>query len=164
MTAWLPPFRKKSRTAKPSALGSHSPPNVFSKSLNELIVTAPFTGPRRARPMNAVIDVATPVIVLTPLGISSTYTPGNVGDTGMTVTSFVTHGTALRGCRLSRDSEENDRPSPNRATRDGYSGGSGGQRPAEESRRAGGTDWTTTSRSSSNESSLTTSTCQHSRC
>jgi hypothetical protein len=31
-----------------------------------------INGPRRALPMNAVIDVATPVIVRTPLGISST--------------------------------------------------------------------------------------------
>ena len=31
----------------------------------------PVVGPRRARPMNAVIDVATPVIVRTPLGTSS---------------------------------------------------------------------------------------------
>jgi len=37
-----------------------------------LIVTGVFVGPRSARPMNAVIEVATPVIVRTPLGISST--------------------------------------------------------------------------------------------
>ncbi len=30
-----------------------------------------FTGPRWALPMNAVIEVAMPVMVLTPLGISS---------------------------------------------------------------------------------------------
>jgi hypothetical protein len=35
-----------------------------------------FVGPRGARPTNAQIDVATPVIVRTPLGISSMYTPG----------------------------------------------------------------------------------------
>jgi hypothetical protein len=34
-------------------------------------MTGSFTGPDCARPMNAVIDVATPVIVRTPLGISS---------------------------------------------------------------------------------------------
>ena len=33
---------------------------------------AGLTGPRKVRPMNAVTDVATPVIVRTPLGISST--------------------------------------------------------------------------------------------
>src|SRR6266481_6294385 len=41
------------------------------------------SGPRKARPTNAVIEVATPVIVRTPLGISSIYTPGKVGLTGM---------------------------------------------------------------------------------
>jgi hypothetical protein len=35
-----------------------------------------FTGPCSARPMKAVIEVATPVIVRTPLGTSSMYTPG----------------------------------------------------------------------------------------
>jgi hypothetical protein len=36
-----------------------------------VIVTASSTGPRSARPTNAVIDVATPVIGLTPLATSS---------------------------------------------------------------------------------------------
>src|SRR5262249_38246665 len=39
---------------------------------------ATLTGPRWARPMNAVIEVATPVMVRTPLGISTTWTPGYV--------------------------------------------------------------------------------------
>jgi hypothetical protein len=47
------------------------------------MVTGVFTGPRRARPTNAVIDVATPMIVRTPLGTSSTYTPGYVVWTGI---------------------------------------------------------------------------------
>jgi hypothetical protein len=33
--------------------------------------SARSTGPRGAQPMNSAIDVATPVIVRTPLGISS---------------------------------------------------------------------------------------------
>jgi hypothetical protein len=40
------------------------------------MVTGLSTGPRAARPTNAVIDVATPVIARLPLGISLTYTPG----------------------------------------------------------------------------------------
>jgi hypothetical protein len=36
------------------------------------MVTGWLVGPRKALPMKAVIDVATPVIVRTPLGISST--------------------------------------------------------------------------------------------
>jgi hypothetical protein len=52
-------------------LSTQSPPNVRSKSPKLLMVAGSFTRPRSARPMNAVIDVATPVIVRTPLGISS---------------------------------------------------------------------------------------------
>jgi len=52
-------------------LSSHSPPKIRSKSPYDVIVTAWSTGPRSARPMNAVIDVATPVIGLTALGTSS---------------------------------------------------------------------------------------------
>src|SRR2546425_13229793 len=81
--AWLPPLMKKSRTAKPRGLSTHRPPNSFSKSPKLLIVAAPFVDPRRARPMNAVIEVATAVMVRTPLGISSMYTPGEVGAIGM---------------------------------------------------------------------------------
>src|SRR5208283_3105971 len=47
-----------------------------------------FTGPDNARPRNAVMDVATPVMVRTPLGISSIYTPGKVGDTGIGILSL----------------------------------------------------------------------------
>ena len=43
-----------------------------SKSAYDVIVVAASTGPRSARPTNAVTDVATPVIGRTPLGISST--------------------------------------------------------------------------------------------
>src|SRR6266851_5435850 len=53
------------------------------------MVIALFTGPRKARPMNAVMDVATPVIVCTPLGSSSMYTPGSVGWIGMKHPPFV---------------------------------------------------------------------------
>src|SRR5262245_58502597 len=49
------------------------------------MTTGSSTGPRAARPMKAVIDVATPVIVRTPLGTSSMYTPGKVGETGTDV-------------------------------------------------------------------------------
>jgi hypothetical protein len=57
-------------------LQAQRPPNTRSKSLKLLIVTGSSVGPRWARPMNAVIEVATPVIVRTPLGISLMYTPG----------------------------------------------------------------------------------------
>jgi hypothetical protein len=57
-------------------LPGHSPPNVRSKSPKLLIVIAPSVGPRKARPVKAVIDVATPVMVRTPLGISLMHTPG----------------------------------------------------------------------------------------
>jgi hypothetical protein len=40
------------------------------------MITGSLTGPLRARPTNAVVDVLTPVMVRTPLGISSMYTPG----------------------------------------------------------------------------------------
>ena len=39
-------------------------------------MTGSFSGPRRVRPTKAVIEVATPTMVRTPLGISSIYTPG----------------------------------------------------------------------------------------
>jgi hypothetical protein len=74
--ARLPPLTKKSRTAYPSVMVRARPPKTRSKSAKLVMVTARFTGPREALPMNAVIDVATPVMVRTPLGISSTYTPG----------------------------------------------------------------------------------------
>jgi len=47
---------------------SYSPKLVISVGVS--------TGPFGARPTNAVVDVETPVIVRTPLGISSIYTPG----------------------------------------------------------------------------------------
>jgi hypothetical protein len=75
MIAWVPPF-KKSRTVKPRLLFSQSPPKVRSKSPKLLRVIGSLTGPRRARPRNALTDVATPVMARTPLGISSMYTPG----------------------------------------------------------------------------------------
>jgi hypothetical protein len=71
-----PPLAKKSRTAKPRLLCTHSGPKTRSKSALLFSTVGSFTGPRRARPMNAVIEVATPVMVCTPLGTSSTYTPG----------------------------------------------------------------------------------------
>jgi hypothetical protein len=88
MIAWLPPLLKKSKTAKPSLLSFHRPPKMRSKSPNPLMVTGLFTGPFRARPMKAVMEVATPVIVRTPLGISSTYTPGYVSCAGINILSF----------------------------------------------------------------------------
>jgi hypothetical protein len=66
MTACAPPLVKKSRTAKPSALSGHSPPNCRSKSANPLTTTGSSAGPRRVRPTNAVIEVATPVMACTP--------------------------------------------------------------------------------------------------
>jgi hypothetical protein len=44
-------------------------------------------GPREKNPMNAAIDVATPVIGRTPLGTSSIYTPGYVGVIGISTLS-----------------------------------------------------------------------------
>jgi hypothetical protein len=72
MMAWLPPFRKKSCTAKPTLCPIASPPNVLWKSAKPFIVSGVLTGPREVRPTNAAMDVATPVIVRTPLLISST--------------------------------------------------------------------------------------------
>ena len=71
MIAWPPPFWKKSRTANPSELRPQSPPKRRSKSAKLVIVTGSSTGPRAARPMKAVIEVATPVTARTPLGTSS---------------------------------------------------------------------------------------------
>ncbi|WP_210297448.1 hypothetical protein [Bradyrhizobium sp. 2S1] len=73
MMACVPPLRKKSRTAYPSALPIHSPPKMRSKSPKLLIVVDSSVGPRSARPTNAAIDVPTPVMVMvcTPLGTSS---------------------------------------------------------------------------------------------
>ena len=70
--ATLPPLAKKSRTAYPRGIAAFSPPKVRSKSPKLVNVTAWSTGPRTALPRKAVIDVATPVIVRTPLGSSST--------------------------------------------------------------------------------------------
>jgi hypothetical protein len=42
-----------------------------SKSPKLKIVVGSLTGPREARPRNAVMEVATPVMVRTPLAISS---------------------------------------------------------------------------------------------
>jgi hypothetical protein len=53
-------------------LVSASPPNSLSKSPKLKMRTASFRRPRGNEPTNAVIDVATPVMVRTPLGISST--------------------------------------------------------------------------------------------
>jgi len=47
-----------------------------SKSPKLVIVTGTLVGPFAARPIKAVMEVATAAIVRTPLGISSTYTPG----------------------------------------------------------------------------------------
>src|SRR5450755_1626295 len=70
--AWLPPFRKKSRTENPRWESFDKPPKVRSKSAKLLIVVGSLAGPRSASPTNAAIEVATPVIVWTPLAISST--------------------------------------------------------------------------------------------
>ncbi len=48
-----------------------SPPNRRSNSAKPLMSTGSSVGPLTALPMKAVIDVATPVIVRTPLGTSS---------------------------------------------------------------------------------------------
>ena len=71
MIAVPPPLRKKSRTAKPSLLGRQRPPNTRSKSPKLVTVIGSSTGPRGAAPTKAVIDVATPTMVRTPLGTSS---------------------------------------------------------------------------------------------
>ncbi len=70
MIALLPPLRKKSRTAYPSLLSSHSPPKWRSKSSKLKQVTGSSTGPRRARPMKAVVAVSTGTIVRTSLASS----------------------------------------------------------------------------------------------
>ena len=78
-----PPFRNKWYTAKDMGPSLHSPPKMRSYAAKLQMRTglsaSVDTGPRRARPTNAVIDVATPVIVRAPLGTSSTYMPGYVG-------------------------------------------------------------------------------------
>ena len=71
-TAIEPPLRKKSRTEKPSAESFQSPPYSRSKSAKLVTVTGRSVAPRAARPTKAVTEVATPVIVRTPLGTSST--------------------------------------------------------------------------------------------
>jgi hypothetical protein len=53
-------------------LDAQSPPNWRSKSPKLVISTARLVGPFLARPTNAVVEVGTAVMVLTPLGISST--------------------------------------------------------------------------------------------
>jgi hypothetical protein len=83
MTAWLPPLAKKCETAYPSSDWSQSPPQVRSKSAHVKQVIGRVVDPRMVRPTKAVTEVATPVIVRTPLGSSSTYTPGQVGDAGI---------------------------------------------------------------------------------
>ena len=70
MIALLPPLRKKSRTAKPSLLSIHRPPNCCSNSSKLKIVAGWFTGPRSARPRNAVVAVSTGTIVRTSLASS----------------------------------------------------------------------------------------------
>jgi hypothetical protein len=65
--AWLPPFRKKSRTANPRDCPIARPPKVLSKSAKPSTVNGVSRGPRDVRPTNAAIEVATPVMVRTPL-------------------------------------------------------------------------------------------------
>ena len=72
MIATPPPLRKKLRTAKLSGLRGHSPPKTRSNSVKPLTVFGSFSGPHRVGPRKAVIEVATPVIARTPLGISVT--------------------------------------------------------------------------------------------
>ncbi len=55
----------------------------FLRSAKLVNRSARLVGPRGAHPINSVIDVATPVIVRTPLGSSSIYTPGCRRATGM---------------------------------------------------------------------------------
>src|SRR5215813_99194 len=75
----------------------HSPPNLRSKSPKFVISTGSLMGPMRARPTNAAIDVATPVIVRTPLGISSIYTPGYVNALGIRAPLCVQAGARPHG-------------------------------------------------------------------
>jgi hypothetical protein len=72
MMAIPPPLRKKLRTAKLRGLRGHSPPKMRSKSVNPFTTFGSFSGPQRVGPRKAVIEVGTPVIVRTPLGISVT--------------------------------------------------------------------------------------------
>ena len=71
ITASLPPFWKYWRTAKLIRLSTHSPPKMRAYSGKLWISTASSTGPLRARPTKAVVDVLTPTIGRTPLGNSS---------------------------------------------------------------------------------------------
>ena len=67
----LPPFWKHCSAAKVIGASSHRLPNTRSNSAKLNTRTGRSTGPRRVRPTIAVIDVATPLIVRTPLGTSS---------------------------------------------------------------------------------------------
>jgi hypothetical protein len=64
-------LRKYCWTAKLIGLESNKPPKILSYSPKLAIWVGVSTGPFSARPTNAVVDVETPVIVRTPLGISS---------------------------------------------------------------------------------------------
>jgi hypothetical protein len=71
ISASRPPFRKNCWTAKLIVLLSQSPPKARVNSAKLWTSVGVFTGPRLAKPTNAVIEVATPVIGWTPLGTSS---------------------------------------------------------------------------------------------
>src|SRR6266540_7170389 len=64
-------------------LAIHRPPKMRSKSVKLRTSSAASSGPRHARPTNAVTDVGTPSIVCAAR-ISSIYTPGYLGSGGMT--------------------------------------------------------------------------------
>jgi hypothetical protein len=61
-----------------STAGSCSPQGCADGA----VYTSLYIGPRAKKSMNAVTDVATPTMVLTPLRISSMYPPGYIGVTG----------------------------------------------------------------------------------
>src|SRR5689334_8962168 len=61
---------------------------------------ARFIGPRAKKSMNAATEVATPMMVRTPLGTSSMYTPGKVGLTGI--------GVYLLSCAIRPSGGRND--------------------------------------------------------
>jgi hypothetical protein len=71
MMACVPPLVKNCRTAYETGLSRSRPPYWRSKSAKLEIVIARLGSPLRVYPTNAAIEVATPVIVCTPLGFST---------------------------------------------------------------------------------------------
>ncbi len=68
----MPPLAKNSRTLWLRSLSGTAAPKVREKSARLRQRTAVFIGPLAVRPRKAAMEVATPVMVWTPLGTSTT--------------------------------------------------------------------------------------------